>query len=124
MHGYAVNESTGVLTPIPGLNPLLTGQNGDGGTIGERIEVGPVNRRLYVIIGGLSRSLYVHSINGVAFGVTLPGAKGPSLGGFHPPLRRVAEKERRSIAPESHHRIDLCRAPRRNPAGEQGDSDQ
>lgn len=70
VYGYAVNESTGVLTPIPGVNPLLTGQNGDGGTIGERIAIDSVNRRLYVINGGLSRSLYVYSINPVTGALT------------------------------------------------------
>jgi 6-phosphogluconolactonase (cycloisomerase 2 family) len=70
VYGYAVNESTGVLTPIPGVNPLLTGQNGDGGTIGERIAIDSVNRRLYVINGGLARSLFVYSINGVTGALT------------------------------------------------------
>lgn len=54
IYGFAVNETTGALTLLPGF-PVFTGGNGDAGTVSDRLTIDRTNLRLYAVDGGVSR---------------------------------------------------------------------
>lgn len=64
VYGFSVNEATGGLTPIAGVNPLATGGNGFGTglTPPEMLALDSVNNRLYALNGG-SRTVSAYAIN-------------------------------------------------------------
>jgi uncharacterized protein (TIGR03437 family) len=59
--GFAVNETTGALTPLPGF-PINTSGNGDGLTASERLTIDRANQRLYAINSG-TNNVSAYAIN-------------------------------------------------------------
>jgi hypothetical protein len=68
IYGFQVNESTGLLTALPGF-PVSAQAGGINSVVSERMTVDPVNRRLYVINEGAD-TVSVYSIDPATGAIT------------------------------------------------------
>lgn len=71
IYGFSVNETTGALTPIPGVSPLATGGTGAASIwfISEAITIDAARNRLYAVNIG-SKTISAYAINPTSGGLT------------------------------------------------------